>query len=51
MNEESRKQMIYLASVNVLRRLLKSGSVEYTIIERLNKKNAESMGCRAVEIA
>ena len=28
MNEEVRKQMIYLASVDVLRRLLKSGKVE-----------------------
>ena len=51
MNGESRKQMIYLASVDVLRRLLRSGKVERKVIDRLNKKNAETMGCAAVEIA
>lgn len=51
MNEAVRKQMIYLASVDVLRRLLRSGKVEPKIIDRLNKKNAETMGCKAVEIA
>ena len=51
MNEEVRKQMIYLASVDVLRRLLKSGKVEPQVIKRLNKKHAEPMGCKAVEIA
>jgi hypothetical protein len=51
MNEEVRKQMIYLASVDVLRRLLRSGKVEPQVIKRLNKKNAETMGCKAVEIS
>ena len=51
MSEEVRKQMIYLASVDVLRRLLRSGKVERKVIDRLNKKNAETMGCTAVEIA
>ena len=51
MSEEVRKQMIYLASVDVLRRLLRSGKVDPKVIERLNRKNAETMGCTAVEIA
>lgn len=51
MSEEIRQQMIYLASVDVLRRLLQSGIVERTVIDRLNKKNAETMGCKVVEIA
>jgi len=51
MSEEVRKQMIYLASVDVLRRMLQSGIVERTVIDRLNKKNAETMGCKVVEIA
>ena len=51
MNEEIKKQMIYLVSVDVLRRLLRAGMVDSPIIERLNKKNAETMGCREVEIA
>jgi hypothetical protein len=51
MSEAVRKQMIYLASVDALRRLLRSGKVEKQVIDRLNKKNAETMGCTAVEIA
>ena len=51
MQDEIRRQMIYLVSVDVLRRLLKSGKVELSVIKRLNEKNAETMGCQAVEIA
>ena len=51
MPDEIRRQMIYLASVDVLRRLLRSGKVERKVIDRLNKKNAETMGCQVVEIA
>ena len=43
--------MTYLASVDVLYRLLRSGKAERKVIDRLNKKNAETMGCAAVEIA
>ena len=50
MSEAVRKQIIYLASVDVLRRLLRSGKVERKVIDRLNKKNAETMGCQVVEI-
>ena len=49
MNEEVRKQMIYLASVDVLKRLLKQG-VEKKIVDRLNQKNAETMGCKIIPI-
>ena len=51
MNETVRRQMIYLASVDVLRRLFNSGKVAPQVIDRLNRKNAEIMGCTAVEIA
>lgn len=49
MREDVRKQMIYLASVDVLKRLFKQG-VEKTVIDRLNQKNAETMGCKVVPI-
>ena len=49
MSEEVRKQMIYLASVDVLKRLFKQG-VEKKIIDRLNQKNAETMGCKIIPI-
>ena len=51
MSDEIRREMIYLASVDVLRRLFKSGKVELQVIKRLNEKNAETMGCQEVEIA
>ena len=49
MREDVRKQMIYLASVDVLKRLLKQG-VEKKIVDRLNRKNAETMGCKMIPI-
>ena len=49
MREDVRKQMIYLASVDVLERLLGQG-VEKKIIDRLNQKNAETMGCKIIPI-
>ena len=49
MREDIRKQMVYLASVDVLKRLLGQG-VEKKIIDRLNQKNAETMGCKVVPI-
>ena len=49
MREDVRKQMIYLASVDVLKRLLKQG-VEKEVIDRLNSKNAETMGCKVIPI-
>ena len=50
MSEEVRKLLIYLASVDVLRRLLRSGKVDPKVIERLNRKNAETLGFHAVEL-
>ena len=49
MREDIRKQMIYLASVDVLKRLFGQG-VEKKIIDRLNQKNAETMGCKIIPI-
>ena len=50
MSEQIHKEMIYLASVDVLRRLAIAGNVEMKILERLNLKNAETMGCKVVSI-
>ena len=50
MNEQIHKEMIYLASVDVLRRLAIAGNVEMKILERLNLKNAETMDCKVVSI-
>lgn len=50
MQEEVRKQMIYLVSVDVLRRLAERG-IDRKILDRLNKRNAEKMNCAVIEIA
>ena len=42
--EKQRNEIIYLASVAVLRRLYLKG-IDVKILERLNRKNAEAMGC------
>lgn len=47
---EIKNEMIYLASVDVLRRMLRSGEFEKEILDRLNRKNAETMKCRIVDL-
>ena len=49
MREDVKRQMIYLASVDVLKRLFKQG-VDKKVIDRLNQKNAETMGCKIIPI-
>lgn len=50
MSEEIKKQSIYLASVDLLRRMLRDGKFDKQMLDRLNRKNAETMGCKAVEL-
>lgn len=42
--EKNKNEVIYLASVAVLRRLYQKG-IDVKILERLNRKNAEATGC------
>ena len=46
--EKNKNEIIYLASVAVLRRLYLKG-IDVKILERLNRKNAEAMGCVPTE--
>ena len=50
MPDEIRRQMIYLVSVDVLRRMLKCHNYDKKMLDRVNKKNAETMGCMVVEL-
>lgn len=45
-----RNEMIYLASVDLLRRMLRSGDFDKNVLDRLNRKNAETMKCRVVDL-
>ena len=50
MSEQSKNQMIYLVSLDVLRRLAERG-VDRKILDRLNKRNSEKTNCAVIEIA
>ena len=49
MEERQKNEMIYLASVAVIRRLYLNKIVDVEVLKRLNKKNAETMGCIPVD--
>ena len=51
MSEDLKKQSIYLASVDLLCRLLRDGKCDREMLERLNRKNAETMKCKTVSLA
>ena len=46
-----RDQILYLASVAVLRRLLSEGLFSAEMLERLNRKNAETTRCVPMSLA
>ena len=48
MSEDIKNQSIYLASVDLLRRMLRDVKFDKKMLDRLNRKNAETMGCKAV---
>ena len=50
MSEDIRRQSIYLASVDLLRRLLRDQKFEKAFIDQLNRKNAETLGCKVVDL-
>lgn len=49
MSDQNKNQMIYLVSLDVLRRLAERG-VDRNILDRLNKRNAEKTNCTMIEI-
>ena len=50
MTEELRNQMIYLASVDMLRRMLRENKFDKKVLDRLNRRNAETMNVKVVEL-
>ena len=50
MNQKIRNQMIYLASVDLLRRMLRDQKFDKKVLDRLNRKNAETMNVKVVEL-
>ena len=50
MTGELRNQMIYLASVDMLRRMLRDNKFDKKVLDRLNRRNAETMNVKVVEL-
>ena len=50
MTEELRNQTIYLASVDMLRRMLRDNKFDKKVLDRLNRRNAETMNVKVVEL-
>lgn len=50
MNERLKNDMLYLASVDLLRRMLRDGKYDRKILERLNKRNAETLNCQPIAL-
>lgn len=51
MNENIKKQMIYLAAWGVLKKIFNEGKIDISIIERINKRNAETLVCDHLPIS
>ena len=50
MSEDLKKQMIYLSSLDTIRRMLRDHIASREVLERLNRRNAESLGCKPVAL-
>jgi ribosomal protein S19E (S16A) len=48
--EKQHNEIIYLMALSVLRKLYTDGKVRAEILERINQKNAEKMGCTPIPI-
>lgn len=51
MNENIKKQMIYLAARGVLKKIYNEGEIDILIVEKINKRNAEALVCDYLPIS
>ena len=45
LEEPIKNQMMYLAAWGMLKRLLNDGKINETLVEKINKRNAETLMC------
>lgn len=45
MEDSIKKQMIYLAAWGVLKKIFNEGKIDISIVEKINKRNAETLVC------
>lgn len=50
MNEELKREMIYLSIFSILKRVYQNGEISKETFEKLNIKNAECQGCKPLMI-
>lgn len=48
--EQQRKEFIYLMALSVLRKIYNDGLICKEVFVRLNRKNAETMGCAEMPV-
>lgn len=48
--EKYKKEFTYLAAYSLIKQAQKEGSVEKIVLERLNKRCAERMGCKPIPL-
>ena len=46
MNEEAKREMIYLAAYSVINRMLKNGIIDKESFDKLNQKICEKQQCK-----
>lgn len=51
MEDVIKKQMIYLAAWGVLKKIFNEGEIDISIVEKINKKNAETLVCDYLPIS
>lgn len=45
MNENIKNQMIYLAAWETLKKIFNEGKIDILVVEKINKRNAETLLC------
>lgn len=50
MSNQMKSEMTYLVIFSVLKRMLESGNITKDVFDRLNTKNAEQQGCKAITV-
>lgn len=49
-SEKQKKELIYLAAWSILKELQSEGLLSKETIKKINRKNAETMGCKQVTL-
>lgn len=51
MEDAIKKQMIYLAAWEVLKKIFNEGKIDISIVEKINKRNTDTLACDYLPIS